>query len=139
MLAALQALKTEGIHAKLLASHMGNLQASDGSTLPIDGTIEGNPSITVDGVVVPNGNLDALSLDGASRHYILEAYKHLKPIAFGGDVRRFKKQLGLKDGDDEAGISKDATISDKLMQAFLASLREHRVWSRLGKAARMLA
>lgn len=135
VLAALQALKAEGIHAKLLASHMGNLLASDGSTLPIDGTIEGNPSITVDGVVVPNGNLDALLLDGASRHYILEAYKHLKPIALGGDARRFKQQLGLKDGDNEAGISEDTAVSDKLMQAFLADLRQHRVWSRLGKAA----
>ncbi|AHF77141.1 Putative catalase [Sodalis praecaptivus] len=135
VLAAMQALKAEGVHAKLLASHMGNLLASDGSTLPIDGTIEGNPSITVDGVVVPNGNLDALLLDGAARHYILEAYKHLKPIALSGDARRFKPQLGLKDGDNEAGISEDGSISDPLMQAFLASLREHRVWSRLAKAA----
>ncbi len=74
-------------------------------------------------------------LDGAARHYILEAYKHLKPIALSGDARRFKPQLGLKDGDNEAGISEDGSISDPLMQAFLASLREHRVWSRLAKAA----
>jgi catalase len=48
--------------------------------LPIAGTFAGSPSLTVDAVVVPGGDLSALSQSGDARYYLLEAYKHLKPI-----------------------------------------------------------
>ncbi len=42
------------------------------------------PSLTVDAVVVPGGDLSALSQSGDARYYLLEAYKHLKPILLAG-------------------------------------------------------
>lgn len=134
VLAAMQALKAEGVHTKVLAAHMGNVLASDGSTLPVDATLEGSPSITVDAVIVPGGNVDALLLDGNARHFILEAYKHLKVIGLSGDARRFKAQLGLTDAA-EPGIAEDDSVSDGLLQGFVSQLKQHRIWSRAAKAA----
>ena len=71
------------MHSKLLYSRMGEVIADDGSPLPIAGTFAGSPSLTVDAVVVPGGDLSALSQSGDARYYLLEAYKHLKPIAAG--------------------------------------------------------
>jgi catalase len=132
VLEIMQALKIAGVHAKLLARHGGNVVANDGSTLPVDATFEAAPSVSVDGVIVPDGNLDALLLDGTARHYILEAYKHLKVIGLSGEAKRFKQPLGLLDKREE-GICEGSAAQGGLMQDFLDQLKLHRVWSRITK------
>lgn len=81
------------MHSKLLYSRMGEVIADDGSPLPIAGTFAGSPSLTVDAVVVPGGDLSALSQSGDARYYLLEAYKHLKPILLAGDARQLTSVL----------------------------------------------
>ncbi len=73
-----------------LFTRMGEVTADDGSTLTV-ATFAGAPSLTVDAVIVPM--LAILPISGFAAmpvHYLLEAYKHLKPIALAGDARRFK-------------------------------------------------
>ena len=134
VLAILQALKAEGVHTKLLAPHMGQVRADDGSVLPIDATFAGLPSLTFDAVMVPNGNIDALLLSGDARYFLLEAYKHLKVIGLVGDARRFKAQFGLEDADQEEGIVQGDAAEDALMSDFTQAMKAHRVWSRSQKA-----
>jgi len=134
VLAILQALKAEGVHTKLLAPHMGQVRADDGSVLPIDATFAGLPSLTFDAVMVPNGNIDALLLSGDARYFLLEAYKHLKVIGLVGDARRFKAQFGLVDADQEEGIVQGDAVEDALMSDFTQAMKAHRVWSRSQKA-----
>jgi len=134
VLAILQALKAEGVHAKLLAPHMGQVRADDGSVLPIDATFAGLPSLTFDAVIVPDGNIDALLLSGDARYFLLEAYKHLKVIGLVGDARRFKAQFGLGDGDQEEGIVQGDSAESALTSEFTQAMKAHRVWSRSQKA-----
>ncbi|CUU23883.1 catalase [Duffyella gerundensis] len=134
VLAILQALKAEGVHAKLLASHMGQVRADDGSALPIDATFAGLPSLTFDAVIVPDGNIDALLLSGDARYFLLEAYKHLKVIGLSGDARRFKAQFSVGDDEAEEGLVEDAKAEGALMSDFLTAMAAHRVWSRSQKA-----
>ncbi|MFB6325054.1 catalase HPII [Pantoea deleyi] len=134
VLAILQALKAEGVHAKLLAPHMGQVRADDGSVLPVDATFAGLPSLTFDAVIVPDGNIDALLLSGDARYFLLEAYKHLKVIGLVGDARRFNAQFGLNDGDQEEGIVQGDSAESALMSAFTQAMKAHRVWSRSQKA-----
>ncbi|WP_288475940.1 catalase HPII [uncultured Pantoea sp.] len=134
VLAILQALKAEGVHAKLLAPHMGQVRADDGSVLPVDATFAGLPSLTFDAVIVPDGNIDALMLSGDARYFLLEAYKHLKVIGLVGDARRFNAQFGLNDGDQEEGIVQGDSAESALMSAFTQAMKAHRVWSRSQKA-----
>jgi len=134
VLETLQALQAVGVHPKLLASHLGTVTADDGSTLPIDATFAGSPSITVDAVIVPHGHIDALLMSGDARHYVLEAYKHLKVIGLSGDARRFKSLLGLKDDVAEEGIIEGEKAEGALLKAFVKNLAKHRIWSRSAAA-----
>ncbi|WP_411703866.1 catalase HPII [Edaphovirga cremea] len=134
VLAILQGLKAEGVHPKLLASHLGDVVADDGSTLPVDATFAGAPSISVDAVIVPDGNIDALLLGGDSRHYVLEAYKHLKVLGLSGDARRFKQLLAIDDNQVEDGVAEGDKAEGELLKNFLEAMVLHRVWSRSAKA-----
>lgn len=134
VLAILQELGAHGVHARLLAAHMGQIRADDGSTLPIDGTFSSLPSLTFDAVIVPDGNIDNLLLRGDTRYFLLEAYKHLKVIALSGDARRFKAQFGLSDHEREEGIIEDSKAEGVLMSEFLSAMAAHRIWSRSQKA-----
>ncbi|STV37493.1 RpoS-dependent hydroperoxidase II [Klebsiella pneumoniae] len=104
----LQALQAQGVHSKLLYSRMGEVIADDGSPLPIAGTFAGSPSLTVDAVVVPGGDLSALSQSGDARYYLLEAYKHLKPILLAGDARQLTSVLHVPTQGEEGVIVTDA-------------------------------
>ena len=98
----MQALQAEGVHAKLLYSRMGNVVADDGSVLTIAGTFAGSPSLTVDAVIVPCGNIADIAMNGDARYYLLEAYKHFKTYRPAGDARQFKATLNIKRKEKKA-------------------------------------
>lgn len=139
VLAVLQALKAQGVHAKILAAHMGQVLADDGSVLPVDATFTGLPSLTFDAVIVPDGNIDALLLSGDARYFLLEAYKHLKAIGLSGDARRFKAQFNVQDNETEEGLVEEVKAEGSFMADFLALMASHRVWSRSKKALTVAA
>ena len=132
LLAIMQALQAKGVHAKLLYSRMGNVVADDGSVLTIAGTFTGSPSLTVDAVIVPCGNIADITLNGDARYYLLEAYKHLKPIALAGDARQFKATLNIKNEGEEGVVEADS-VDAQFMDTLLTLMTAHRVWSRAGK------
>ncbi|MGY5957367.1 catalase HPII [Kosakonia sp. BK9b] len=132
VLTLLQQLKDHGVHAKLLYSRMGEVIADDGSQLPIAATFAGSPSLTVDAVVVPGGHLSGLLQNGDAKYYLLEAYKHLKPIALLGDARQFKALLNV-DAQGEEGIIEADSASPTFVDEVLTALAAHRVWSRISK------
>ncbi|HEJ0417144.1 TPA: catalase HPII [Klebsiella aerogenes] len=130
----LQALQARGVHSKLLYSRMGEVSADDGSQLPIAGTFAGSPSLTVDAVIVPGGDLSSISDNGDARYYLLEAYKHLKPILLAGDARQFSSLLQVPAAGEEGVIECDA-INTLSVDKLLTLLAAHRVWSRSSKVA----
>lgn len=134
VLALLKKLKSSGLHAKLLYSRMGEITADEGSVLPIAGTFAGSPSLTVDAVVVPGGDLTTLLNSGDARYYLLEAYKHLKPILLAGDARQFRTTLNI-DSQGEEGVIEEDAISARAVDDFVSLIAAHRVWSRAAKTA----
>ncbi|ELY2783933.1 catalase HPII [Cronobacter turicensis] len=134
LLAMLQALKSHGVHAKLLYSRMGSVTADDGSQLEVAGTFAGSPSVTVDAVLVPGGAASALADNGDAVYYLLEAYKHLKAIGLMGDARRLKSRLAVPDTGEE-GIVEADDASGSFMDDFIHQLACHRVWARTPKVA----
>ncbi|WP_227135739.1 catalase HPII [Kosakonia radicincitans] len=131
VLNVLQGLQAKGVHSKLLYARMGEVTADDGSSLPVAATFAGSPSLTVDGVIVPGGDVSELLQNGDAKYYLLEAYKHLKTIALLGDARQFKALLGV-DAQGEDGIVEADSASSILVDDFLTHLAAHRVWSRIG-------
>lgn len=132
VLAILKALKAKGVHAKLLYSRMGEVKADDGSALPVVGTFAGLPSLTVDAVIVPGGDIESLLNNGDAAYYLLEAYKHLKPIALAGDARQFKALLKVAEQGEE-GIVEGDKVGAPLMNQLFELMAAHRVWSRSAK------
>ncbi|PQV79827.1 catalase HPII [Cronobacter sakazakii] len=134
LLAMLQALKSHGVHAKLLYSRMGSVTADDGSQLEVAGTFAGSPSVNVDAVLVPGGAASALADNGDAVYYLLEAYKHLKAIGLMGDARGLKRHLAVPDTGEE-GIVEADDASGSFMDDFIHQLACHRVWARTPKVA----
>lgn len=133
VLNVLQGLQAKGVHSKLLYARMGEVTADDGSSLPVAATFAGSPSLTVDGVIVPGGDVSELLQNGDAKYYLLEAYKHLKTIALLGDARQFKALLGV-DAQGEDGIVEADSASSILVDDFLTHLAAHRVWPQIGRA-----
>ncbi|NTZ47881.1 catalase HPII [Lelliottia aquatilis] len=138
VLAILKALQAKGVHAQLLYKRMGEVEADDGSTLPIVGTFAGSPSLTVDAVIVPGGDIQSLLDNGDAAYYLLEAYKHLKPVALAGDARQFKSLLKVADKGEE-GIVEGDKAAGPFMDQLFELLAAHRVWSRSSKIAQIPA
>lgn len=132
LLTIMQALQAKGVHARLLYSRMGNVVADDGSVLTIAGTFAGSPSLTVDAVIVPGGNIADIAMNGDAKYYVLEAYKHLKPIALAGDARQFKAALNITNQSEEGVVEADSADA-QFMDTLLTLMTAHRVWSRAGK------
>jgi catalase len=100
--------------------------------------LSGQPSVTMDAVIVPDGreSVATLARSGAGRYYLQEAYKHLKVIALVGDGRDMLQAASL-DGNDEGVIVADDL--DDLFDPFVELLGKHRVWARNAAANDMPA
>lgn len=117
----------EGAIVHLLAPNLAPVKDHQDKVIAADGMQMAEPSIAYDAVIIPDGdNLNAVIQDGVTRHYILEAYKHLKPIVFLGDKSELLDPLNLV--ADEGTLIEDdfKHVSEKLKNL----LKAHRVWSR---------
>ncbi|HXZ08465.1 MAG TPA: catalase HPII, partial [Paraburkholderia sp.] len=104
--------------------------AAIGEVLP-DATLAGMPSIMFDAVFIVPGaaSVEALSRNGEARHFVLEAFRHLKALGAVGNDRLLLEAAHLP--VDEEGI---ATGDDRelaaVIEAFIETAGQHRVWSR---------
>ncbi|MNO63932.1 Catalase HPII [compost metagenome] len=130
-------LDKEGAHAKLIAPSATPVAADSGASLVPDGTWDGLPSVAFDAVYVPGGaaSSQAMSNDGHALHYLLEAYKHLKPLAFSGDAQALATQLSLA---ADPGLVLGATAMD-VFAKFHQALAQHRIWQREAAIAKIPA
>lgn len=122
------ALLAEGAHAKLIGPSAAPVRTADGNVLTPDASMGGMPSIAFDAVFVPGGAnaAKALAGDGEALHYLLEAYKHLKPIAAVGEAGDLIHGLRLQ---PDAGLLIGATPGD-IQADFFTALAQHRIWAR---------
>ena len=120
-------LSKNKIYSLLLAPHIGMIKTLQGKMLKVDGTIEGNPSVTVDAVIVPtNQNMMMLVKDGNAKYYLQQAYKHLKAIALHDNAKALFDHSGL---EADNGTLLSDNIED-LVKALMKVMTLHRVWER---------
>ena len=92
-----------------------------------NGMQKAEPSIAYDAVIVVDGDNDAeVKQDGVTKHYILEAYKHLKPIVFLGTKKNLLEVLQLV--QDDGTLTSDDF--EQLQDQFKDLIRHHRIWAR---------
>lgn len=132
-------LAEEGALAKLIGPSPAPVKAADGTMLTPDAAMDGMPSIAFDAVFVPGGaqSVQAMAKSGVAKHYLLEAYKHLKPIAVLGDARQLLTALNLP---EDAGLvtGEDSDVGT-VFTAFAQALAQHRIWAREAAAEQVPA
>lgn len=113
--------------AEVLAPNAAPVKSSEGKEIAVDGRQNGEPSVTYDAVVVVDGdNFDQFKADGVAKHYVLETYKHLKPIVLLGDKSKLLEILNLKEDQSLFVCQNFSEVQD----AFKKAIQQHRNWKR---------
>lgn len=123
-----QKLEAEGAKAKVIGPTMAPVKGVDGNAVDVDAMLNGQPSVTMDAVIVPGGAASAktLIMSGQGRYYLQEAFRHLKVIAVLGEARELLTAAGVPAGE---GILVGNKVDD-VFPDFKKLLGRHRVWSR---------
>jgi catalase len=105
--------------------------------VPIDHTFQGMPSVMFDAVLVPGGgaSTQVLLKDGQAVHFVLEAYRHCKPLCLIGESAEILRSRGFGngEGDPPAGVvigTNEPTTRLQMAQDFIAAIARHRHWTR---------
>ncbi len=107
---------------------IGLTLAPIGTLMPA-ATLAGMPSIMFDGVFILGDDVLDWSQSGNARHFVQEAYKHLKALAAIGTGRQLLSAAQLPDSAE--GISTgDIADLDQVLTAFIKGVSMHRIWSR---------
>jgi len=118
------ALTSEDAVVELIAAHAGALTDSKGQAQKVNRAAPNAPSVIYDGVVVLGGDkAEALAKSGLAIHFVNEAFRHGKPIAFLGNGIALFNAAGFPSAELEHGI---VTADDKDLSAFVAALLHHR-------------
>lgn len=132
-----QALLDAGATTKVVAAHLGFVASSSGQQVPIDHTFQTMPSVMFDAVLVPGGAASAQALlkDGNAVHFVLEAYRHCKPMCLIGESVEILRGAGLAQADapSPAGVvigTNEPTTRLQMAQDFIAAIARHRHWTR---------
>ncbi|MVU77296.1 catalase [Nocardia sp. ET3-3] len=140
-------LTARGAVVETLAPHGGSVRAqgANGQTLAVDRALATVSSVLYDGVLVAGGPeaADALGGDGAAVHFVLEAFKHAKPIGAFGDGTALLRLIGLPGpAQTELGAVNGVVVTScagrevpgRFADMFAELLAGHRVWQRVTHA-----
>ena len=132
-----QALLDAGASTRIVAATLGVVASSSGQQVPVDHTFATMPSVFFDAVLVPGGAACAQALlrDGQAAHFVLEAYKHCKPICLIGESAELLAAVGVGEADQPvpAGVvigTNEPTTRLQMAQDFIAAIARHRHWGR---------
>ncbi len=84
--ASMAALTAAGAQPKILAPHGGTVKGDDGKAIKVDFALPATRSVLFDALMVGGGVgcVSALSADARAKTFILETFKHCKPIGAEG-------------------------------------------------------
>jgi catalase len=132
-----QALLDAGASVSVVAAHLGVVASSSGQQVPVDHTWATMPSVMFDAVLVPGGAACAHALlrHAEAVHFVLEAYRHCKPICVIGEGVELLHGVGVgvegTPAPDGVVVGRnDPATRLQLAQDFIAAIARHRHWGR---------
>jgi catalase len=130
-------LAAAGAVPRYIGAKLGTVEGEDGETIEVEVTIETMPSVLVDAIVVPGGDAAAKALgqNGQAAEFIVNAYRHCKPILALGAGRSLVENAGvpatLPSGDDDPGVLLfDDGDGESALPAFVEAIAKHRHFER---------
>jgi catalase len=140
----MQELTDSGLQCQVVAPHLGHIGTASGRTLAVDFSFNNTSSVMFDALLLPGGVASAETLCrlGLAVHFVLEAYKHCKPICAINEGARLLSSLGfsMSEKKDTAltvptpGVviaDGQKAIEGEISQAFIKAMLQHRHWDRI--------
>jgi catalase len=130
-----QALLEAGALTRVVADRLGFVASSSGQQVPVDHTFATMPSVMFDAVLVPAGaaSAQALMKCGEAVRFVLDAYRHCKPLCLIGESAEILRSAGVDDAAAPAGVvlgTNEPTTRLQMAQDFIAAIAKHRHWTR---------
>ncbi|MDF2191220.1 catalase [Paraflavitalea sp. CAU 1676] len=135
------ALIAQGAIPEVIAPRLGMLKGATKGEIAIDKSLLTVASVLYDAVYVPGGvnSVATIAADPDAIHFLNEAYRHCKPIAFDKEAQQvlestlFGKMIlkdpAAQDIRQDEGIVIEADPK-KLSGLFIAAIGQHRFWDR---------
>jgi catalase len=118
----LTALQAEEAVVELIAAHAGTVTDSKGKPQKVNRAAPNAPSVIYDGVIVLGGDsAAALAQSGLAIHFVNEAFRHGKPIAFMGEGVELLEAANLPDAKEGNGI-----LTGDDVAPFVEAMMQHR-------------
>ncbi|MGI8892032.1 MAG: catalase [Bacteroidia bacterium] len=141
------ALEKEGAKAVIISKLLGKIKGNDNNELEVKKNYETTASVLFDAVYVPGGkmHIEALMQQGKAKNFVMEAFKHGKPIGASGEGVEFLRACtltGIKLSDkgsnkptSDNGVvtNSNSDNSDEFNKSFIEALKQHRHWGRTEK------
>jgi catalase len=129
-------LAAQGAVAQFLGVKLGTIRGPRG-TLEVDASLETQPAVLWDGVILLDGAKPALPDSGQAVEFLKDQYRHCKPILLFGGASALLEKLGLSKSsgggpvqDDPALLAFDEKSSQEGLTAFVGALGQHRNFAR---------
>ena len=127
-------LRSEGANPRMVGPRIGGFKSMDESEIEAVASLETEPSVLFDGLVIPSGDarfINTFSQDGRAVEFIKDQYRHCKTILLVEQAVPMFSTLGLTDSKPApAGIIVAAKITPNEIKKFVATLTLHRHYSR---------
>ncbi len=134
------ALMAAGATCEVIAPKLGFIAGVDDTPVAVAKSLLTTASVFYDAVYVPGGtnSVATLEADPDAIHFLNEAFKHCKAIAFDADAMQVIKAtyFGRKlpeDNSDETVLMEGIIMSDDasaLATKFISAIAQHRFWER---------
>ena len=133
-LAKVQAeLLAAGAVPRLVGIRIGPFKTASGEVLDADASMENEPAVVFDALVLPDGaeGIEMLKKVGHTAEYIKDTYRHCKPIMVLGESGALLEGAGafriLPDGEEDPGIvAAEAKTLKRDIGRFIAAIARHR-------------
>jgi catalase len=119
-----EALLEQGALGRVIAPRIGPVAVSAGEPLDADGSLENEPGFLFDALVVADGEgmAERLARAGQAKEFVMDAYRHCKPMLMLGEARTLLERAGVPlrlpdGGEDPTLVVGDAGGLDAFLRA----------------------
>jgi len=122
------ALAAQGAMVRLVGPHLGLLDSEEGGVIDADASLENEPGVLFDALVVVSGAdaVNALARDVRALEHVRDAYRHGKPLLFVGGARAVLDAAGLALLDHDPLLLLADAADDAVITAFVSAIAAHR-------------
>jgi catalase len=123
-----QALEGEGVVVKLVGPRIGAIARVQPPGLMADASLETEPAVLFDGMIVAGGErcVQVLMDDGRALEFVRDQFRHCKTILAIGDAHRLLALAGLPLDYEDSGLLRVKDIDEATPFRFIAALAAHR-------------